>query len=156
MCVLNNSMVCGIYVGGCTPKLFLVRATMKAVKNTVEGVKFTYCKITTKIRWQLHKWRDRLRRAVLGGLGLNEKMIIIGASDEPVEVPINQFIAGRQSIVGWYSGTSIDSQDTLSFSAVSGVRSMNEVFPLERAAEAYDLMMGGKVRFRAVLTTTAR
>jgi hypothetical protein len=48
-------MVCGIYVGGCTPKLFLVRATMKAVKNTVEGVKFTYCKITTKIRWQLHE-----------------------------------------------------------------------------------------------------
>jgi D-arabinose 1-dehydrogenase-like Zn-dependent alcohol dehydrogenase len=58
--------------------------------------------------------------------------------------------------VGWYSGTSIDSQDTLSFSALSGVRSMNEVFPLECAAEAYDLMMSGKVRFRAVLTTTAR
>ena len=94
--------------------------------------------------------------AVLGGLGVNGKMIIIGASDEPVEVPINQFIAGRQSIVGWYSGTSIDSQDTLSFSALSDVRSMNEVFPLERAAEAYDLMMGGKVRFRAVLTTTTR
>ena len=54
--------------------------------------------------------------------------------------------------MGWYSGLSIDSQDTLSFSALSGVRSMNEVFPLERASEAYELMMSGKARFRAVLT----
>lgn len=54
--------------------------------------------------------------------------------------------------MGWYSGSSIDSQDTLSFSALSGVRSMNEVFPLERASEAYELMMSGKARFRAVLT----
>ena len=51
-------------------------------------------------------------------------------------------------MIGWPSGTSIDSQDTLSFSVLSGVRSMNEVFPLERAAEAYDLMMSGKARFR--------
>ena len=61
-------------------------------------------------------------------------------------------VAGRQSITGWYSGSSIDSQDTLSFSALSGVRSMNETFPLERASEAYELMISGKVRFRAVLT----
>jgi D-arabinose 1-dehydrogenase-like Zn-dependent alcohol dehydrogenase len=90
---------------------------------------------------------------VLGGLGVNGKLIMIGASDEPVEVPPNLFISGRQSIQGWYSGSSIDSQDTLSFSALSGVRSMNEIFPLEQAAEAYELMMSGKVRFRAVLTT---
>jgi D-arabinose 1-dehydrogenase-like Zn-dependent alcohol dehydrogenase len=62
-------------------------------------------------------------------------------------------LLGRRSIVGWPSGSSIDSQDTLAFSALSGVRSMNEVFPLERAAEAYDHMMSGKARFRAVLTT---
>jgi D-arabinose 1-dehydrogenase-like Zn-dependent alcohol dehydrogenase len=74
--------------------------------------------------------------AVLGGLGVNGKLIIIGASDESVEVPINPFILGRRSIVGWPSGTSIDSQDTLSFSVLSGVRSMNEVFPLERGPEA--------------------
>jgi D-arabinose 1-dehydrogenase-like Zn-dependent alcohol dehydrogenase len=43
--------------------------------------------------------------------------------------------------------------DTLLFSALSGVRSMNEIFPLEQAAEAYELMMSGKARFRAVLTT---
>ena len=62
-------------------------------------------------------------------------------------------IAGCRSVKGWYSGTSIDSQDTLSFSVLAGVRSMNEVFPLERANEAYDRMMSGKARFRVVLTT---
>ena len=91
--------------------------------------------------------------AVLGGLGVNGKLVIIGASDEPLQVPANQFLSGRQSVVGWYSGSSIDSQDTLSFSALSNVQSMNEVFPLERASEAYELMMSGKARFRVVLTT---
>jgi D-arabinose 1-dehydrogenase-like Zn-dependent alcohol dehydrogenase len=91
--------------------------------------------------------------AVLGGLSINGKLIVIGASDEMIQVPPNLFISGRRSIMGWASGTSIDSQDTLSFSVLSGVRSMNEVFPLERASEAYESMMSGKVRFRAVLTT---
>jgi D-arabinose 1-dehydrogenase-like Zn-dependent alcohol dehydrogenase len=91
--------------------------------------------------------------AVLGALGVNGKQIIIGASDEPLQVPTNQFISGRQSIVGWYSGSSIDSQDTLTFSALSCVRSINEIFPLDSAAEAYEVMMNGKARFRAVLTT---
>ena len=91
--------------------------------------------------------------AVLGGLGVNGKLIVIGASDEPLEVPPLLFISGRRSIVGWPSGTSIDSQDALNFSVLSGVRSMNEVFPLERAPEAYELMMSGKARFRVVLTT---
>ena len=90
---------------------------------------------------------------ILGGLAVNGKIVIIGASDEPIEVPPLLFIQGRRSLVGWASGTSIDSQDTLSFSVLSGVRSMNEIFPLERAAEAYDAMMSGKARFRCVLTT---
>ena len=60
---------------------------------------------------------------------------------------------GRQSIKGWYAGTSINSQETLAFSALTGVRSMNEIFPLERAAEGYERMLSGKARFRAVLTT---
>ena len=59
---------------------------------------------------------------------------------------------GRRSIKGWYSGTSIDTQDTLAFSARTGVRSMNETYPLERVTEAYDRMMSGKARFRVVLT----
>jgi D-arabinose 1-dehydrogenase-like Zn-dependent alcohol dehydrogenase len=89
---------------------------------------------------------------VLGGLAINGKLIMIGASDEPLEVSPFFFLSGRRSVAGWPAGTSIDSQDTLSFS-VGGVRSMNEVFTLDRASEAYDLMMSGKARFRAVLTT---
>ena len=92
-------------------------------------------------------------KAMSAVLGVNGKLIIIGTSDEPLQVPTNQFISGRQSIVGWYSGSSIDSQDTLTFSALSGVRSINEIFPLDSAAEAYEAMMNGKARFRAVLTT---
>src|ERR671918_1532525 len=90
---------------------------------------------------------------VLGGLAVNGKLIVIGASNELLQVPPNFLLSGRRSIVGWPSGTSMDSQDTLSFNVLSGVRSMNEVFPLERATAAYDLMMSGKARFRAVLTT---
>jgi len=90
--------------------------------------------------------------AILGGLAVDGKLIVIGASNEPLEVPPNMWFP-RRSIVGWPSGTSMDSQDTLSFSVLSGVRSMNEIFPLERAAEAYERMVSGKVRFRAVLTT---
>jgi D-arabinose 1-dehydrogenase-like Zn-dependent alcohol dehydrogenase len=90
--------------------------------------------------------------AVLGGLAVNGTMMIIGVGG-PIPVSPMQLIGGRQSVKGWYSGTSIDSQDTLSFSVLSGVRSMNEVFPLERAAEAYERMLSGKARFRVVLTT---
>src|SRR5882724_3723285 len=90
--------------------------------------------------------------AVVGGLGIDGKMIVVGAADSMEVAPI-QLIGGRRSIAGWPSGRSIDSQDTLRFSALTGVRSMNEVFPLERAAEAYERMMSGKARFRVVLTT---
>jgi D-arabinose 1-dehydrogenase-like Zn-dependent alcohol dehydrogenase len=93
--------------------------------------------------------------AVLGGLAINGKLNVIGAAaDEGIEVPPLLLISGRRSIKGWPSGTSIDSQDTLCFSVLSGVRSMNEVFPLEHASEAYESMMSGKARFRCVLTTT--
>jgi len=91
--------------------------------------------------------------AVLGGLGVNGKLIIVGAPPDPLEVPVLPLIFGRRSIVGWPSGTSIDSQDTLAFSVLTGVRPMTEVFPLERADEAYERMLSGKARFRAVLTT---
>jgi D-arabinose 1-dehydrogenase-like Zn-dependent alcohol dehydrogenase len=90
--------------------------------------------------------------SVLGGLAVDGKMIIVGAAD-PLDVSPLQLIGGRRSIAGWPSGRSIDSQDTLRFSALTGVRSMNEVFPLERAAEAYERMMSGNARFRVVLTT---
>jgi D-arabinose 1-dehydrogenase-like Zn-dependent alcohol dehydrogenase len=91
--------------------------------------------------------------ATLGGLGINGKLMVLGAPHEPLVVPALLLIGGRRSVAGWYSGTSIDSEDTLSFSTLNGVRAMTEVFPLERAAEAYDRMMSGKARFRVVLTT---
>jgi D-arabinose 1-dehydrogenase-like Zn-dependent alcohol dehydrogenase len=91
--------------------------------------------------------------AAMGGLGVNGKLIVLGAADEPLEVPALLLITGRRSVLGWYSGTSIDSQDTLSFSVLTGVRAMTEVFPLERVTEGYERMMSGKARFRVVLTT---
>lgn len=91
--------------------------------------------------------------AVLGGLGVNGKFMVLGAADASLEVPPLLLITGRRSVMGWYSGTSIDSEDTLSFSVLAGVRAMIEVYPLERAAEAYEQMMSGKARFRVVLKT---
>src|SRR6059036_2394931 len=88
--------------------------------------------------------------AVLGGLAPNGVLMVIGAAG-PLSVDSIVLLSGCRSVKGWYSGTSIDSQDTLNFSTLNAVHSMNEVFPLERAAEAYDRMMSGKARFRVVL-----
>jgi D-arabinose 1-dehydrogenase-like Zn-dependent alcohol dehydrogenase len=88
--------------------------------------------------------------AVQGGLAVNGTLMVLGAPHSMQIAPAS-LLAGRRSIKAWYSGTSIDSQDTLKFSVRNGVRSMNETFPLERAAEAYDRMMSGEARFRVVL-----
>src|SRR5882757_805000 len=93
--------------------------------------------------------------AVLGGLGPNGTLIVIGAAG-PLSVNPILLINGKRSVKGWYSGTSIDTQDTLKFSASNGVQSMNEIYPLDRAAEAYDRMMSGKARFRVVLQIDAK
>ncbi len=93
--------------------------------------------------------------AVIGGLGVDGKLLIVGAPEDPLQVPAGVLIGGRRSIAGWPSGKSIESEDTMKFAALTGVRSRNEVFPLERAQEAYDRMMSGKARFRVVLTTNA-
>jgi D-arabinose 1-dehydrogenase-like Zn-dependent alcohol dehydrogenase len=90
--------------------------------------------------------------AVVGGLAVNGTLLVIGAT-QSLEVSPLVLLAGRRSVKGWNSGTSIDSEDTLNFSASTGVRSMNEVFPLERVTEAYERMLSGKARFRVVLTT---
>jgi D-arabinose 1-dehydrogenase-like Zn-dependent alcohol dehydrogenase len=90
--------------------------------------------------------------AVIGGLGPSGKMIMVGISQEPVEVPVVQFIVNRNSVQGWPSGTAADSQETLAFSALSDVKPMVETYKLSRAAEAYDRMLSGKARFRVVLT----
>jgi D-arabinose 1-dehydrogenase-like Zn-dependent alcohol dehydrogenase len=91
--------------------------------------------------------------AVLGGLAVDGTFVVLGAAHESIEVSPFLLISGRRRILGWPSGTATDSEDTLAFSARNGVRPMNEVYPLERAAEAYDRMMSGKARFRVVLTT---
>jgi D-arabinose 1-dehydrogenase-like Zn-dependent alcohol dehydrogenase len=91
--------------------------------------------------------------ATIGGLGVDGKVVILGAAFDPLEVSAIQLLSGRRAITGWPSGAAIDSEDTMHFSALAGVRSMNEVFPLERAAEAYERMMSGQARFRVVLTT---
>jgi D-arabinose 1-dehydrogenase-like Zn-dependent alcohol dehydrogenase len=93
--------------------------------------------------------------ATFGGLGPRGKLIVVGASMEPLTISPMQFIGGGKTITGHASGTSMDSQDTLAFCALSGVRPMIETMPLERATEAYDRMMSGDARFRMVLTTGA-
>lgn len=90
--------------------------------------------------------------AVLGGLGANGVLMVIGAAG-PLPVNLLSLLTGQNAIKGWYSGTSADSEDTMAFSVLTGVRSMNEVYPLERANEAYQRMMSGQAKFRAVLTT---
>ncbi len=89
--------------------------------------------------------------AVQGGLGLNGTLMVIGAAQSMTVSPLF-LLSGRRSVKGWYSGTAADSQDTLKFSVLTGVRSMNEVYPLDQVAEAYARMESGKARFRAVLT----
>jgi D-arabinose 1-dehydrogenase-like Zn-dependent alcohol dehydrogenase len=90
-------------------------------------------------------------KSVVGGLGANGTMLVIGAVGS-LEVNPIFLITGSRSVKGWYSGISMDSQDALRFSSLTGVRSMNEVMPLERANDAYERMMSGNARFRVVLT----
>jgi len=89
--------------------------------------------------------------ATQGGLGINGTLMVIGAPQSMQVSPL-ALISGRRSVKGWYSGTAIDSQDALRFSVLTGVRSMNETFPLEKVEEAYERMISGKARFRVVLT----
>ena len=89
---------------------------------------------------------------VIDGLAPNGKLIALGAALEPIEVSPLQLIAGSRTIQGWASGTPGDSEDTLRFAELSGVRPMIETYPLEKAAQAYERMMSGKAEFRVVLT----
>jgi D-arabinose 1-dehydrogenase-like Zn-dependent alcohol dehydrogenase len=88
--------------------------------------------------------------AVIPGLAVNGTLMVIGAP-QSLEVPAIPLIMGSRAVRGWYSGVSIDSQDALAFSQMAGVKSQNEEYPMERAAEAYERMMSGKARFRVVL-----
>ena len=93
---------------------------------------------------------DALASAV-GGLAPGGKLIMVGVPEKPLALNAMPMILGRRSVVGWPSGTGMDSEDTLNFSALTGIRPMVETYPLEKAAEAFDRMMSGKARFRVVL-----
>ena len=90
--------------------------------------------------------------ALIGGLSANGTMMVLGASMDPIEVAPNQLIFGKKGIKGWAGGIPTDSEDTLRFAEVTGVRPMIEKFPLAKAAEGYTRMMSGKAEFRVVLT----
>jgi len=89
---------------------------------------------------------------LINGLGPNGKLMVVGATFDPIEVSPVQLITGSKTIQGWAAGTAADSEDTLRFAELSGVRPMIETYPLEKAAEAYARMMSGKAEFRVVLT----
>jgi D-arabinose 1-dehydrogenase-like Zn-dependent alcohol dehydrogenase len=89
---------------------------------------------------------------LIDGLGPNGKLVVVGATFDPIEVTPMQLIGGSRIIQGWAAGTPTDSEDTLRFAELSGVRPMIETYPLEKAAEAYARMMSGKAEFRVVLT----
>ncbi len=86
------------------------------------------------------------------GLGPNGKLMVVGAAPDPIEVTPGQLIGGSRAIQGWASGTPTDSEDTLRFAELTGVRPMIETYPLEKAAEAYARMISGNAQFRVVLT----
>lgn len=91
--------------------------------------------------------------AVIEGLSIDGKLLIVGVAGDPVSASPLGLIGGRRCIAGWPCGTSIDSEDAMSFSVLTGIRSMNQIFPLEKVVEGYELMMSGKARFRVVLKT---
>ncbi|PYP86624.1 MAG: alcohol dehydrogenase [Candidatus Angelobacter sp. Gp1-AA117] len=91
--------------------------------------------------------------ATIGGLSVDGRLIVLGADFKPMQLVTAGLIGRRSGIYGWPSGSSIDSEDTMRFSAMAGVRPMTETFPLEKAQEAYDRMMSNKARFRVVITT---
>jgi len=90
--------------------------------------------------------------ALIDGLGDGGKLLVVGASADPISVTPIQLIGQRRAIQGWPSGTARDSEDTLHFCALTGIRPMVETFPLEQAAAGYERMLSGKARFRVVLT----
>ncbi|MBI3474166.1 MAG: alcohol dehydrogenase catalytic domain-containing protein [Acidobacteria bacterium] len=90
--------------------------------------------------------------AMVDGLAPGGELLVIGAAPEPLTVSPLQLIPGRKTVQGWPSGTAMDSEDTLAFSAQTGVRPMIERYPLEKAAEGFEQMMSGRARFRVVLT----
>jgi D-arabinose 1-dehydrogenase-like Zn-dependent alcohol dehydrogenase len=93
--------------------------------------------------------------AAVGGLGIDGKLLIVGATPEPISTSVFPLIGGRRSIAGWPSGIATDSEDTMKFAVLTGIRAQIETMPLARAGDAFARMMSGAARFRMVLTTGA-
>ena len=93
--------------------------------------------------------------ATVPGLRARGRLVVLGAPAEPLALPAPELIGASRLVAGHASGTAMDSEDTLNFSALSGIKPMIETYPLEKAAEGYERMMSGKARFRVVLTTGA-
>jgi alcohol dehydrogenase/propanol-preferring alcohol dehydrogenase len=121
------------------------RQDVAAELNALGGAKTILATVTS----------GKAMSAVIPGLSVRGKLVVVGVGMDPIEVSPFDLIGGSRSVVGHASGASIDSQDTLAFSALSGVRPTIETMPLERASEAYDKMMRNEARFRMVLTTGA-
>jgi D-arabinose 1-dehydrogenase-like Zn-dependent alcohol dehydrogenase len=94
----------------------------------------------------------RAMSSLVGGLGTNGTLVVVGASADPIEVSSTLLILGKRTIKGWSAGTPTDSEDTLRFAELVGIRPMIEKYPLEKAAEGYARMMSGNARYRVVLT----
>jgi propanol-preferring alcohol dehydrogenase len=90
--------------------------------------------------------------ALVDGLAASGTLLVPAAPAEPLTINVLSLISGRRSVAGWYAGTARDAQDTLEFSALTGVHPMLETYPLHRVADAYEHMHSGRVRFRVVLT----
>ncbi len=95
---------------------------------------------------------SKVMSELIDGLAPNGKLMVIGASFDPIQIPPVKLISGSRTVQGWASGTPVDSEDTLRFAALTGVRPMIETYPLEKAGEAYARMISGNAQFRVVLT----
>ena len=89
--------------------------------------------------------------SVIGGLGIDGKLLMVAATGDPIEVSPMELLMGRKSVAGWPSGTAMDSEDTLKFSAMTGTKPKIEEYSLDKVSEAYDKMINNKARFRVVL-----
>ena len=96
----------------------------------------------------------KLMSSVVDGLGVNGRLLVLGASPEPIEVSPFQLLMARRSVAGHPSGTPRDSEDTLDFSALRDIQTRIETYPLSEVNDAYARMINNDARFRVVLTMT--
>ncbi len=177
----ENGLICGFsYDGGYAEYMVAPQEALAAVPDSLDSVAaapLLCAGVTIALELGAHEYIDtdkgdaaaalqrlggarvilatapsaQLTGKLVDGLARNGTLVILGATPEPIQVSPLQLIGKRRRIQGWPSGTAKDSEETLAFSALSGVASRNEVFPLEKAEDAYQRMMSNKARFRVVI-----